>query len=134
MKVLLAEDDDSIRSIAKLVLEQFGGHSVTTAADGGEAFKLGHDGNFDLVILDEMMPVMNGLSVSQKLRESWVSNPPGPPIIFLSAKSRESDVDAFLKSGAGFISKPFDPRTLCNQIEDVLKKTGAKSPPGSDSK
>ncbi len=118
MKILLAEDDPNISMIAKITLEKLGGHQVTVAGDGEQALRHALKGNFDLVLLDEMMPKMNGLKVSVEIR---VRCPNPPPIIFLSAKSQESDIREFYERGDGFIPKPFDPMTLVQQINDILK-------------
>lgn len=118
MKILLAEDDFNISTIAKLTLEKLGGHEVTVVSDGEQALNAGVRGTYDVILLDEMMPKMNGLKVSAELK-SRVKNP--PPIIFLSAKSQESDIREFQERGTGFIPKPFDPMKLPQQILDILK-------------
>ena len=117
MKILLAEDDHNISTIAKLALEKLGGHEVTVADNGARALELAKAGGFDVILLDEMMPKMNGLAVcKQYLAE--VSAP--VPVIFLSAKSQESDIREFRNLAWGYISKPFDPMTLNQQINAVL--------------
>ncbi len=117
MNILLAEDDPSILVIAKLTLEKVGGHVVTTASDGEQALSLALVGGYDLILLDEMMPKKNGLMVAQTLK---ASGRPLPPIIFLSAKSQETDVSQFLEFARGYIPKPFDPMQLCQQIDNIL--------------
>lgn len=118
MKILLAEDDPNIAMIAKLTLEKLGGHEVTVAPDGEQALIQAISGGFELVLLDEMMPKMNGLKVSEEIRSRMRT---APPIIFLSAKSQESDIREFYERGNGFIPKPFDPMTLVRQIQEILK-------------
>jgi len=118
MKILLAEDDFNISTIAKITLEKLGGHEVTVVSDGEQALNAGVRGTYDVILLDEMMPKMNGLKVSIELK-SRIKNP--PPIIFLSAKSQESDIREFQERGTGFIPKPFDPVKLPQQILDILK-------------
>lgn len=117
MKILLAEDDKNISLIAKLTLENVGHHSVVTVDNGADALIKANTESFDLILLDEMMPKMNGLKVCEEIRKN-LSNK--TPIIFLSAKSQNDDIELFQKMGNGFIAKPFDPIKLCQQIEDLL--------------
>ncbi|NJM09855.1 MAG: response regulator [Bdellovibrionaceae bacterium] len=72
-----------------------------------------------MILLDEMMPKMNGLKVCQEYKARCESAP--KPVIFLSAKSQDSDIREFIQYGTGFIPKPFDPRKLPQQIADLLK-------------
>jgi DNA-binding response OmpR family regulator len=117
MRVLLAEDDPNISIIAKICLEKVAGHEVTVVADGESALREALTQNYDVILLDEMMPKMNGLRVCQEYKAQC----PNPkPIIFLSAKSQESDIKEFYAAGSGFIPKPFDPRTLPQQILEAL--------------
>ncbi|MBK7843433.1 MAG: response regulator [Bdellovibrionales bacterium] len=125
MKILLAEDDPNISLIAKLALEQLGGHQVHVATDGKMALEMALSYDFDLILLDEMMPKMNGLSVCRKYRESHVNK---VPVIFLSAKSQESDITEFRNEALGYIPKPFDPSSLCQDIMSLLNQSGKDIP------
>lgn len=116
LKILLAEDDHNIATIAMMALETFGGHEVTHADDGEKAYKMAQDGDFDLLLLDEMMPKMNGLKVCKTLLTEGFRT----PIIFLSAKSQSTDISLFESLAEGFIPKPFDPSTLCSEIDQIL--------------
>ena len=118
MKILLAEDDHNISTIALIALKQLGGHEVVLASDGEEALKSALHEDFDLILLDEMMPKKNGLKVCLEYRQQTRSE---TPIIFLSAKSQANDIENFKKMGHGFIPKPFDPTTLCAQIEKLME-------------
>ncbi|MGE0762229.1 MAG: response regulator [Bdellovibrionales bacterium] len=119
LKILLAEDDSNISTIAKLALEKLGGHQVTVAPNGEVALKLALDGGFDLILLDEMMPKLNGVNVCKR----YLSETPKPvPVIFLSAKSQDSDIREFHNLARGYIAKPFDPMQLNQQIAAVLAK------------
>src|ERR1700722_1323670 len=117
MRILLAEDDPNISVIAKLSLEKLGSHDVTVVNDGEKALHeaLSHD--YDLILLDEMMPKMNGLSVCRAYKAKCASP---KPVIFLSAKSQESDIREFSEAGVGFIPKPFDPMKISGQIDALL--------------
>lgn len=118
MKILLAEDDPHIAVIAKLSLSELGGHAVDHAADGATALQMALAKQYDVILLDEMMPKMSGLQVC---REYLEKSPTPAPIIFLSAKSQDSDVAEFRSIGLGFIPKPFDPTQLSRQIIEILK-------------
>lgn len=122
MRVLLAEDDPNISVITRLSLEKLGGHTVTVVADGESALREALTQNYDVILLDEMMPKMNGLSVCQAYK-AQCSAP--RPVIFLSAKSQESDIREFEQTGTGFIPKPFDPMKLPGQIDALLKALAA---------
>jgi two-component system, OmpR family, response regulator len=119
MRVLLAEDDLNISIIAKMSLEKIGGYDVTVVSDGESALDEALTQKYDLILLDEMMPKMNGIKVCQEYKARVTSQP--KPVIFLSAKSQDSDIREFMENGTGFIPKPFDPRKLSQQIADLLK-------------
>jgi DNA-binding response OmpR family regulator len=121
MKILLAEDDTNVSMITQLCLERIGGHQVTVAFDGAQALAAASGGQFDLIILDGMMPKLAGLDVARELLNRGFNS---APIIFLSAKSEEKDIKQFLALGNGFIAKPFDPQTICALIDDILKEKG----------
>lgn len=120
MKILLAEDDLNITKIAKMVLERVGKHEVDHAKDGGEAIDLALANDYDLIILDGMMPVHPGVEVCRMYREQKTGTQ--ARIIFLSAKSSQKDINEFLSMGEGYIQKPFEPQNLCNMIDDILTK------------
>lgn len=124
MRILLAEDDPNISVIAKLALEKLGGFEVTVVSDGEQALAAALADNHDLILLDEMMPKMNGLRVCQEYKAQC----PNPkPVIFLSAKSQESDIREFYDNGAGFIPKPFDPTQISAQIHALLGTSPLKA-------
>lgn len=118
VKILLAEDDHNIATIAVMALETLGGHQVTHVPDGEAAYNKAKEESFDLVLLDEMMPKMNGLSVCKQLLSEGFTT----PIIFLSAKSQATEISVLESLATGFIPKPFDPGTLSGQIQEILDK------------
>lgn len=122
MKVLLAEDDPHICVIAKIALEKLGGFDVTVVNDGGAALEFALAGGFDIILLDEMMPVMNGVKVCQEYK-AQCADP--RPVIFLSAKSQDADIAEFQLEGEGFIPKPFNPTTLHQTVRSFLEKRPA---------
>jgi DNA-binding response OmpR family regulator len=123
MRILLAEDDPNISVIAKLSLEKLGGFDVTVVNDGENALREALTQQYDLILLDEMMPKMNGVRVCQEYKAQCASPP--KPVIFLSAKSQDSDIREFTDNGTGFIPKPFDPMQLPAQIQRLLAAKGA---------
>jgi len=118
VKILMAEDDMNIATIAKMALETLGGHEVVHVPDGEAAYNMTKQDTFDVVLLDEMMPKMNGLSVCKKLLSEGFQT----PIIFLSAKSQTTEISVLESLASGFIPKPFDPSTLSTQIEAILNE------------
>ncbi len=104
MRVLLAEDDPNISVIAKISLEKLGGFVVTVVNDGEAALNEALTGQYDVILLDEMMPRMNGLKVCQEYKARVSGS--ATPVIFLSAKSQDSDIREFKDTGTGFIQNP----------------------------
>ena len=120
MNILLAEDDISIQTIAVMALARIGGHRVTTANNGGEVLKKIENELPDLILLDVMMPVLDGFETCTKLKQNEATR--NIPIIFLTAKAQASEIQNGMNLGAiGYILKPFDPLTLHEQINEVLK-------------
>jgi two-component system, OmpR family, response regulator len=121
MKILLAEDDANIATIARLALETIGGHNVEVASDGEAALKRMMTEEFDVILLDEMMPKMNGLKVCEEYSKSGRT----APVIFMSANVQDNQVQQFKTAAIGFIPKPFDPMALAKQVESILQKRAA---------
>lgn len=120
MHVLLAEDEADIRLITRLSLED-AGYDVTVVGDGQAAVSAAQLGAFDVVLLDVMMPLMDGFVACQRLKEDARTR--ALPVIFLTAKSQEAEVRQGLALGAiGYIIKPFDVFDLAHQIESLLAR------------
>jgi two-component system response regulator MtrA len=120
-RVLLVEDDASIREVAKLGLEQ-AGFRVTTAPDGRDGLLHFRQGSFDLVVLDVMLPNLDGYEVCKQIRvESRV------PIIMLSAKSDTVDVVVGLELGADdYVTKPFEMAELVARARAAVRRASAE--------
>jgi two-component system, OmpR family, response regulator MtrA len=120
-RVLLVEDDASIREVAKLGLEQ-AGFRVTTAPDGREGLLHFRQTPFDLVVLDVMLPNLDGYEVCRQIRaESRV------PIIMLSAKSDTVDVVVGLELGADdYVTKPFEMAELVARARAAVRRSSAE--------
>lgn len=116
--ILVIEDEESILMALKddLTLE---GYRVTTATDGEAGFSAASEKRFDLLILDIMLPIMNGFDVCKKLREIGVTT----PILMLTARGREVDRVLGLELGADdYVTKPFSPRELLARIKAILRR------------
>ena len=116
--VLLVEDDSSIREITTLGLEQ-AGYRVTASGDGRDALLRFRQGAFDLVVLDVMLPSLDGFEVCREIRRES-----GLPIIMLSARSELHDVIVGLELGADdYVTKPFELPELVARIKAVLRRS-----------
>jgi CheY-like chemotaxis protein len=114
-KVLVVDDDDTIREVAKVALEVVGGWHVSTATNGDEASRLAMADQPDVVLLDVMMPALDGPSTAALLHAHPVTR--DVPVIFLTAKTPLSDAQlGSVANLAGVITKPFDPMSLATEI------------------
>lgn len=119
-KILLAEDEKQIGDMVAFKLTN-SGHQVLRARDGEEALALATGERPELILLDVMMPVLNGFEVLRRLKADPVLSP--IPVIMLTAKGRERDVLAGLSAGAvDYIVKPFSLKELTARIETALRK------------
>ena len=117
MKILIVEDEASIAEVVGAYAKR-DGYEVVYANDGEEALKKFDEEHFDLIILDLMLPKINGEEVCRQIREQS-----SVPIIMLTAKSSESDVVYGLDSGANdYVTKPFSPRVLMARIRANLRQ------------
>jgi two-component system OmpR family response regulator len=118
-RILLVEDDESLRLIAQLSLETLGGHEVHAFASGEEAVLAAAAFAPDLLVLDVSMPGMDGPQTLHALREQPALA--SVPAVFLTANTQAAQVDSYRKLGAlDVIAKPFDPQFLCDRVSAVL--------------
>ena len=116
--ILVADDEMRIRSVIRKYAE-FEGHTVTEAGDGMEAVLLCRREKFDIIILDIMMPELDGFSACKEIRK--ISD---TPIIMLSARGEEYDkINGFEAGADDYVVKPFSPRELMLRVEAVLKRS-----------
>jgi two-component system alkaline phosphatase synthesis response regulator PhoP len=119
-RILVVDDEIYIVHILEFTLTMEG-YDVITAADGEEALRKVRDDRPDLVVLDIMMPKMDGYEVCRRLRQDEEAQ--GLPVILLSAKGRPIDRETGLEVGADdYIVKPFSPRRLLEKIKDLLQR------------
>ena len=121
MKVLIIDDDEDSRSIARLSLESLANAQVSEASGGQEGFDLANSDRPDVILLDLLMPEMDGRQTFQLLRSN--ANTASMPIIFLTIKGMFDEFDD-LKANSDvlvdLIVKPFDPTFLAQQIQRIL--------------
>jgi len=117
-KVLVVDDDDMIREVAKIALESVAGWQVSTARNGEEARRVACQQRLDLVLLDVMMPSLDGPSTAALLRLDPTTRE--LPVIFLTAKTPlATDQLGRLPNLLGVINKPFDPMSLADEINRI---------------
>ena len=120
--ILIVDDEEMIRKLIRKYAE-FEGHTVTEATDGMDAVIKFKNGSFDIIIMDIMMPELDGFSASREIRKT--SN---VPIIMLSARGEEYDkINGFEIGIDDYVVKPFSPKELMARIKVVIKRN-AKSP------
>ena len=125
IKILVVEDDSTLREALQYNLEKEG-YAVLPAKDGGEALELARSRRPDLMLLDLMLPVMNGLEVCRILRSEMKL-----PVIMLTARTEEVDKVVGLEMGADdYVTKPFSMRELQARIKAVLRRAGEYGTPG----
>ena len=118
MNILLAEDESDIQFVIRIALEDEG-HRVVAVDDGQAAVERALAEPFDVVLLDVMMPRLDGLGACRQLKAD--SRTSHIPVIFLTARSQQTEVQAGLGMGAlGYIIKPFDAFTLAGEITTLL--------------
>ena len=119
--ILVVDDEIRIRSIIKKYAE-FEGHEVTEAGDGMEAVLLCRRNQYDIIIMDIMMPELDGFSACREIRK--ISD---TPIIMLSARGEEYDrINGFEVGVDDYVTKPFSPKELMLRIDAILKRTAGR--------
>jgi two-component system response regulator RegX3 len=119
-RILIVEDDQAIRNGLSDVLV-YNGYTVYGAEDGGEGLETILNEQFDLVLLDVMLPTLDGFSICRRVREKK----PYQSVIMITAKGSEDDIVAGFKAGADdYLPKPFSLRELIVRVEAVLRRSG----------
>jgi len=126
-RILLVDDEQSIQELLSFPLRQ-DGYDVVQASDGREGLDLFRESHFDLVVLDVMMPRMDGFELCQRLRSRSTV-----PIIMLTAKSEEVDKIVGLEIGADdYITKPFSVREFRSRVKALLRRSSIATELGDD--
>jgi DNA-binding response OmpR family regulator len=122
-RILLVEDDPTIREMTQLSLER-DGFRVSTAADGSAGLAAFREQTPDLVLLDVMLPGLDGISVCRAIRETSVV-----PVVMLTARTDAVDVVLGLEAGADdYVTKPFEPAVLAARLRAVLRRATRTEP------
>jgi DNA-binding response OmpR family regulator len=123
-RVLVADDDADILALVAFRLER-SGYEVLLATDGEEALRLAVEESPDLAVLDVMMPKMDGYEVTRRIRDNEATS--RLPIILLTARAQQSDVDQGMLAGADdYVKKPFSPQELRARVQAVLEGWGGR--------
>ena len=121
-KILIAEDERDIRDLITFTL-RFAGYDVVAASNGEEAVGLAQQEKPDLILMDVRMPRMTGYEACAAMKE--IPDLKDIPVIFLSAKGQESEIQAGLSAGAAeYLLKPFAPDQLTARIHSILSQRG----------
>ncbi|WP_322488701.1 response regulator [Chloroflexus sp.] len=120
-KILFVEDDPDIQMVAQLALEAVGGYTVQMCSSGTEALVVAEQFAPDLILLDVMMPGIDGPTTLVELRKKPALAQ--TPVVFMTARVQRHEVEQYLALGAAdVISKPFDPMTLSAQVAAIWTK------------
>jgi DNA-binding response OmpR family regulator len=126
-KILVAEDDPMTLQLIKFKLQQ-NGYAIVTAKDGEAALNLVQSEKPDLVILDGMMPMLDGFEVLHRMKAT--PDLKSIPVVMLTARTQDSDMQRGMELGAAdYVNKPFSPTELLNRVRKVLGQ--APAPPGT---
>ena len=129
-RILHIEDEGDIQEVARLALEDLGGFSVTLASSGRQGLELAREILPDLILLDVMMPGMDGPATLRALRAC--SETERIPVIFMTAKAQSHEVERYTNLGAlGVITKPFDPMTLATEVRTLWRASRKPAPASS---
>lgn len=116
--IMLIEDEQDIRTVASMALEMIGHYQVTCCESGMHAIEVAEAVTPDIILIDMMMPEMDGISTVEKLRE--IPTIKSTPIIFMTAKIQDHEIAEYKKLGAiAVIAKPFNPRELPSKIQEI---------------
>ena len=120
MKVLIIDDEDDIRQIARFALNKVAEWEVVDSGSAEEGVRLAASELPDAILLDVLMPGMDGPAALAELKKNPATS--AIPIVFLTARGLPEEIDRLKKSGAaGVITKPFDPMTLAEDMASILK-------------
>lgn len=123
-KILYVDDDEDIREVAVMALELEPNFNVRSCASGPEAISMAAEWKPDLILLDVMMPGMDGPTVFEHLGR--LPETASIPVVFITARTQKHEVERFLSLGAqGVIAKPFEPMTLADDVKRFLSDSGA---------
>lgn len=123
MKLLVVDDSPTMRRIVVQMLKRIGYADIVEANDGKEALeRLKAEGDFDMLVTDWNMPVMNGMELTQAVRGDQALA--SLPIVMVTTRNMKQDIIAAMRAGVNnYVTKPFDPKTIKEKIDKVLSAT-----------
>lgn len=117
-KILYAEDEPDVQTVVELTVQTMSNYEIKICDNGKKLLECVEDYNPDLILLDVMMPEMDGPTTFNNLQVN--ENTKNIPVIFMTAKAQVHEIEKFKEMGVlGIITKPFDPMNLCYEIEDI---------------
>lgn len=117
-KILYVDDEEILHKMTRLTLERMGGYQVEIASSGAEALAKAPDFGPDLILLDVMMPEMDGPTTLGRLRAQPATAP--VPVVFITAKAQAHEIERFRALGAAdVLTKPFEPKQLCADVRAI---------------
>ena len=120
-RILYVEDEPDIQAVAKLALEQVGRFTLEVCSSGQEALDKAEKFSPQLMLLDVMMPEMDGPTTLKKLR--GIAGLEDIPVIFMTARVQPHELQEYMEMGAiDVVAKPFDPMMLSNQIREIWER------------
>lgn len=122
LHILVVDDEERIRRLLRMYLEKEG-FVISEAADGEEALEKALESDYDLILLDLMLPKMDGIEVCTKLRQTKMT-----PVIMLTARGEESNrVQGFEVGADDYVVKPFSPREVIYRVKAILRRTASSA-------
>jgi CheY-like chemotaxis protein len=120
-KIMYAEDEPDVQMVVELTVQTMSDYEIKICENGRVLLENIQEYEPDLVLLDVMMPEMDGPTTLKNLKQSDATK--NLPVIFMTAKAQVHEIEALKSSGVvGVITKPFDPVTLCDEIEQIWKE------------
>lgn len=120
-KILYAEDEQDVQTIVEMIIQSMSDYEIKICDNGRLLLECVEDYNPDLILLDVMMPEMDGPTAFEKLQENPKTK--NIPVIFMTAKAQIHEVKIFKETGViGVITKPFDPVLLCSKIKEIWEE------------
>lgn len=117
-KILYAEDEPDVQTIVELTIKSMSNYEIKICENGRKLLECVEEYNPDLILLDVMMPEMDGITTFKKLKDSQSTK--DIPVVFVTAKAQVHEVGKFKEMGSwGVITKPFKVMNLCNDIQEI---------------
>lgn len=121
-KILYAEDEPDVQTIVELTVQTMSNYAIKICDNGKNLLESVEEYNPDLILLDVMMPQMDGPTTFKNLQENPKTK--NIPVIFMTAKAQVHEIETFKQTGiVGIITKPFDPISLCSEIERIWNES-----------